>query len=73
MALSRLLLNIVIVLSTTAIKVDDMYKVCQLNSRVTVSWIECSPYIYRAKNSISNTTVVTAKGKRRLLSLLHPR
>ena len=60
------------VLSTTAIKVDSMYKDCELTSRVMVSWIECSPYIFYAKNSISNTTVFTAKGKL-TLSLLHPR
>ena len=68
MALSRLLLNIVAVLSTTAIKLDNMHKDCQIKSEVTVNWIECSPYIYLAQNSIHNTTVVKAKGKRSFFS-----
>lgn len=71
MALSRLLLNIVVVLSTTAIKLDNMHKDCQINSRVTVSWIECSPYIHLAQNSIHNTTVVEAKGKRSFFYILN--
>ena len=60
---SRSFCFMVLLLSSALAKKGSDYD-CRFNSsKVTVKWIECSPYIYYEKNSDdSNTTEVQAKG-----------
>ena len=68
---SRFVWFIVLFSSSALVETGGNYD-CRLSSKVTVKWIECSPYIHDVKNSGGNSSHVQAEGNvHYMLAFLH--